>query len=219
MDLHLKPPIFLYLLIPVMLLSACVAPVNSAFESAKMLKKGEVEVQGNSSAYLNTEPHVYDLQNVNNNFGAAITVGVSEKYNAKLRYEALVLTTNQYQVLDTSFTIPRVFNYVELGNKISLVKDKLAINIPLGFYIVGEGVTMLLKPRLLITISNSQYFELNIIPRAHIGITDDLTVFPSLNIGLGLSKDLNKWAFRPEVGWDGHFTAGIGFSYFIKRKT
>lgn len=198
-------------------LYGCIAPVNSAFESARMLNKGDFEIQGNSSVYLNSEPYVNDFSNINNNFGGALTIGVSRKYNLKLRYEGIIVIDNFYQFFDNTITTPKIVNFVEIGNKINIIDQKVAFSIPLGLYIAGGDVAVMLKPRVIFSPYSSQHFQLNIIPRMHIGVGSSIQVFPAINIGLGLSQNLNKWAIRPEIGYDGHFTGGIGYSYFFSR--
>jgi hypothetical protein len=37
-------------------------------------------------------------------------------------------------------------------------------------------------------------------------------LYPGFNVGLGLSNNLDQWAIRPEIGWDGFFSYGIALS-------
>jgi hypothetical protein len=34
----------------------------------------------------------------------------------------------------------------------------------------------------------------------------------------GLSSNLDKWAFRPEIGYDGCFSFGLGLDYHLNTK-
>ena len=34
---------------------------------------------------------------------------------------------------------------------------------------------------------------------------------------LGLSSNLDKWAFRPEIGYDGFFSFGFGINAYMKK--
>jgi hypothetical protein len=83
----------------VFIIKSCIIPVNLSFDSAKMIKKGDVEFQGNSSYYAEDEQY---------NFGAKVGLGVSDKYNVKIRYEA--------------FTSASTYDgsYIEVENKIKL---------------------------------------------------------------------------------------------------
>jgi hypothetical protein len=36
---------------------------------------------------------------------------------------------------------------------------------------------------------------------------------PGISLGFGVSSDLDRWAFRPEVGWDGFLAFGAALNY------
>ena len=52
----------------------------------------------------------------------------------------------------------------------------------------------------------------------HVFIGDGVGILPAINLGLGLSSNLDKWAIRPEIGYDRYFTFGVGVNYNIKPK-
>ena len=94
-----------YTLLPVTLLclwliGGCVsmAPVNSSFESAKTLGKGNVELMGSYSAYkMRYEDYDYVSDSydkvsakVNDNFGFRLGYGVSDRVDFKIRYERMI---------------------------------------------------------------------------------------------------------------------------------
>ena len=62
--------------------SQCVVPLNTSFESAKMLDKGEVEFMGSYAHYS----FASDGENeaTNNNVSARIGIGISKLISAKL---------------------------------------------------------------------------------------------------------------------------------------
>lgn len=49
-------------------------------------------------------------------------------------------------------------------------------------------------------------------------IGDGASLLPAVSLGLGLSKDLRKWAIRPEIGYDQFFAFGVGFNYYFRRR-
>jgi len=206
---------FKYLILPILLISislftGCFAPVNSTFESAKLLKNNDIELQGSYSGYYGGNEFI----NINNNFGFGIAYGVSDNYNLKLRYERIVIN-HPFELFGDEIDIGGV-HFLELSNKFSLVEDNIAIAVPFSLYLFDdEGGFLMFDPRLFFTIGNSNTFEFNIIPKAHIIFGGGFGFMPGLNLGIGLSSDLRKWAIRPEVGFDGYFTFGIGLSYYI----
>jgi hypothetical protein len=44
-----------------------------------------------------------------------------------------------------------------------------------------------------------------------------LEIENKISLGLGLSTDLDKWVVRPEVGYDGYFSIGIGAGIYPSR--
>lgn len=212
-----------------LLLSGCVVvPVNLSYESARMLDKGQIQLQGSYSRY-NT---VKDTSaNLCNNFGFAAAYGVSEKYSIGVRYEHLDMTPAFGDVFDSEdtedFSQILKMNYIEVNNRIRLKEDFIAIGIPVGMYIVNDVIDteenfnswgyFFIDPRIYFTFfAKSDIFELSIVPKVHI-IAGFLgaQVIPGISLGIGLSSDLNKWAIRPEIGYDKYLSFGVGVNFNI----
>lgn len=204
------------------LVSGCFAPLNSLYDNAKLLEKGEVRLQGNYSKYYGNT-FSWDkgmgegLVNLNNNLGLSLGYGFSEKFNLSFRYEHLNVN-NSFELFGVKDTTLFKINYFEAGSKINLKKDKLALGIPVGFYLSEGFLTAVLDPRLFVTFRNNEKFEINIIPKAHIFIGDGVSFIPGLSLGLGLSNNLDNWAIRPEIGVDGNVYFGVGMNINIKKK-
>ena len=192
------------------LLTGCFAPINSTFESAKMLDKGQIGLQCNYSKYYG-EFFEGNSKNLNNNFGFGIGYGISNQFNMKFRYER-ISTKTTIEIFDEEFSI----NYIELSNKFQVKQDKMSLSIPLGIYLFGGEPLILLDPRFFFTLRGNEKFELNLIPKIHIFIGDGINFRPGINLGLGFSSNLNEWAIRPEIGFDGYFTIGVGVNYYLK---
>jgi len=45
-----------------------------------------------------------------------------------------------------------------------------------------------------------------------------LGILPGFSFNIGLSEDLDKWAIRPEIGYDGYFNFGIGANVNFGKK-
>jgi hypothetical protein len=112
------------------------------------------------------------------------------------------------------------WHYAEISAKFSFIKDKLAFSAPLGFYFFSGGYTLyVFDPRLIYTYRANDNFSLSIIPKGHIFFGGGgAALMPGLTLGFGLSSDLDQWAIRPEVGYDGYVYAGAGFCYFFNNK-
>jgi hypothetical protein len=202
----------------------CFAPVNLVYEDARMLGKGEVELLGSYSRYAG---QVDDggLLLYNFNLGIQAGLGLAEVWDLKLDYEHLRLTT-AYDVANTRLvrwdeTSP--MHYLEIENKISLYRDHVALGIPLGYYLLladeeeVEGM-FILDPRVYLTYTNPKHtISVNLVPKIHLWLEKDPFLFPGISLGLGLSTDLDKWVVRPEVGYDGYFSIGIGAGIYPSR--
>ncbi|MFT5998426.1 MAG: hypothetical protein ACI81P_000879 [Neolewinella sp.] len=197
------------------LFTGCFAPINSTFESAKLLDKGGIEVQGSYSKYYGASFDDED-SNTNNNVGFAVGYGVSDKFNVKLRYERINVTSSEglFDIETDAYGL----NYFELSNKFSLKQDKIAVSIPLGVYIYEGEAAYSLDPRLFFTFGKSQTFEFNVVPKMHLVFGDEFEATPGINLGFGISKNLKEWAIRPEIGFDGYGTIGIGLNYYFQPK-
>lgn len=212
-----------------LLLSGCVVvPVNLSYESARMLDKGQIQLQGSYSRYNAVKD---TSANLCNNFGFAANYGVSEKYSIGLRYEHLDMTPAFGDIFDSEdtedFAQILKMNYFEINNRIRIKEDFIAIGIPVGMYIINDITEtaedfnswgyFFIDPRIYFTFfAKSDIFELSIVPKVHI-IAGFLgaQVIPGISLGIGLSSDLNKWAIRPEIGYDKYLSFGVGVNFNI----
>ena len=214
MKTNICKPVVLGLILSFLLNNAC-APLNSSFESARTLKKGEVELMGNYSKYKFVEDG--ESEDTNDNFGLRIGYGVTDNFDVKLRYERL------------SPELGTDANYLAVAPKFGLKKDYIAFTIPVGAYFIkteGESESeFFTSPKLLFTYLVSKKFEATFASKADIFFEEDADMLLGFNLGLGFSNDLNRWAIRPEVGMminpgeEGSvWTFGVGINYNIKSK-
>lgn len=201
----------------IILSAGCFTPINTTFDSAKLLTKGEVEIQGNGSLYrfgsLIDNPSI----GTNKNLGLSIGYGISDRINVKLRYEYL-RSGFSMNLFDEEITLGDI-HYLELGGKIPLVKNKLALTVPLGVYFNQNGSFYCIDPRLTYTYRLNKIFEASVIPKTHLLFAEDeFLAMPGINIGLGISSNLDKWAIRPEFGYDFNLVFGVGLTYYFKPR-
>lgn len=214
----MKKIVFFSFLITI-LVSGCFAPLNSVFDNATLPLKNELRISGSYSRYYDTDNDENSIIHLNNNQGFAITYGFTDRFNMSFRYEHLNLKY-QYESesgwFDFDLSGDKV-NYFGIASKIKLKKDKIALGIPVGIYFFEGDHIVMLDPMLYTTFRISDKFEFNIIPKTHIGFGDNISFAPGASLGLGVSSNLNRWAFRPEIGYDGYLYFGVGMNVNFKR--
>lgn len=203
--------IFILIFLPVFA-GGCL-PVNSSFESARMLQPGQFQAGGNFSRYFyeeKDEKKVFKFSSSNNNYTAAAGYGISDKWNVKLRYD----------YIDFPGTgLP--YNYFGITPKYSLIQNKLAAELSTGMYAAhGDAPTYVTSPELLVTISQTNTFETTFTGKADFYWLKNQSIPLGFTFGFGFSSNLDKWAVRPETGvmfspgkTGVSFTWGIGFQY------
>ncbi len=175
---------------------ASVAPVNTSFESARTLSKGQIECMGNYSAYYyNTSSD--GTENINNNFGLRIGYGFTDKFDLKLRYEHL---NPAQESNDININI----NYFSISPRFSLKKDRIAGALGLGKYFYSTNnessvSSTVISPRIAFGNSSGKTFDITLTTKLDI-FPDDHETLWGVNVGCGFSSDLDKWAIRPEIG-------------------
>ena len=179
-------------------LAGC-APVFSDLQSAKLVGRDQVEVTPGYTGVFSEGEHVQD------EFGLQFATGLADRVDLRVRY-----------------THVEGVNVVGLGPKVSLLKDRIAVAVPVGFAFgsdVQSSKTWQIHPTLLLTAPVDRHVELNVSGKVLVPFSDsDTTV--AFNVGLGLGN-LERWAIRPEFGMlfdpgqSGHYTQfSIGFTYF-----
>lgn len=204
----LKIPILGFLL---PLFAACV-PVNSCFESARMLHPGQSELRGSCSDYY-TGNGGGDKQLTNRNYGFGYAYGVSKRFNLRFRTEIMQFPEQK----------GKSFYYYDIAGKWSLLYNRIAVEVPLGIYSTGDEIpALVLSPRLFFTPVSGQYFEATLSVKTDFFFLPDVGMPFGFVFGLGISNDLDRWALRPEFGIGSgigensiSITGGIGFNYNI----
>lgn len=198
------------------LLNSCVSmsPVNSSYESAKTLNKGQLELAGNYSSYslrYEDENEQKEMSKVNKNYGFRIGYGISPRFDLKFRYERLVpLLQSDKEQLNGA-------NYFALTPRYAILMNHIAGALDVGVYSYylkednQSDVMFFFTPRLAFTYPSGKHFDLTLNAKVDIMPTASLT-FLGLNLGCGISSDLNKWALRPEIGFINDFNGTTWFN-------
>lgn len=212
----MKNQIFTYVFLFTMIIflgTACFAPVNSSYESARTLGKGNIEASGMYSHYIAAADG--ETENSNDNFGLRLGYGIGEKFDASL----------QYLHLNTALDEEGAFNgnYFSLAFKYGLLQNYIAVSLPISAYLYNSESTFAISPKLLFSYPFNDKFETTFASKIDFYLEEDSDAAVGLNLGFGLSKDLNKWAIRPEAGYifdpgeeGGYWSFGVGFNYYIQ---
>ena len=197
--------------------AGCVTPFSD-FQSARTLAPGEFQLTPSFGHVQQTGDGSDQLTQTEVGFQAA--AGLSDRVELRAKYYSVRLTDSE----GTSS-----INVFGAGPKFALVPDQVALFVPLGVAFGSEiesAESLQIQPTLLFTIPLSDQVELNPSAKAHIWLnTDDDDADPafSLNLGAAFSKDLSRWAVRPEVGLQfgnlaEFFHFGVGFSATIGER-
>jgi hypothetical protein len=194
--------------------SVACAPVFSDFQSAKLVGRDRVEVTPSASTVSVSGS---DGGHVQDEYGLQVGAGVLDRLDLRARY------------VRVGFNGVGGVNAVAFGPKISLVKDRLALAVPVGFAF-GQDVeiakTWTVHPTLLLTQPVMRRLEANASVKGLIPLSKDGgDTLVAVNFGVGFG-DLERWAIRPEIGFlfdpgeHEHFTQfGLGITLFAgKRK-
>jgi hypothetical protein len=172
-------------------------------------------MQANVSAYK------YPSRNggsTNMNVGGKLGYGITDKHTIKFRYEHLTSPDilGGFDLFGTSTRrIAMEVDFYELENKFRL-KNGHAIGITAAYYSFG---VYSFDPRYYMTFSNDRNtMEISVIPKVHVLVKKKTSYMPGVSLGFGFSNDLDRWAFRPEIGWDGYLSAGAALTINLGKK-
>jgi hypothetical protein len=178
---------------PATLLAGCV-PLLADHQSARVLPRGEMEFTPSFSyvSFSDADGSVH----VQDQYGARLGYGLSKRFDIRAMFEHISMDQDGGG---------SSYNVVGVGAKFGLVPDRVAFYLPIGFA-TGEAVgdvsdTWTVAPTLLATWRASPQFELTPSIKAFYPfVMEDPEWFVGVHFGAGISTDLERWAFRPDVG-------------------
>lgn len=197
-------------------LSAGCAPVFSDLQSARLVEPGQVEVTPAAGRVSFREDGESD--HAQNQFGVHVATGLARSVDLRVRVESVRIPADDTP--DGSVWVAGA------GPKFSLVRDRLAFSLPVGFAF-GEDIevskTWAVHPTLHFTLPAARSVEMNASAKYLIPLHGDGgDNLAAVNLGLGLGPDIRRWAIRPEVGIlfnpgePGYFWhASLGFSVAV----
>ena len=191
------------------------APVFSDLQSARVARPGEVEVTPSASAVHYAEEGTTPIQD---EYGIQVAAGIAHGVELRARYTRVVVPS------DGEFEGGAV-NVLGFGPKASLVKDRLALALPVGFAFGGDiesGDTWTVEPTLLGTVPLVKYLEVTAAAKLVVFVSaENADNLVALNVGLGIGRP-DRFVVRPEIGFlwnpgeEGHFRhLSLGLSFVL----
>jgi len=172
-----------------LLFGGCFLPPAANMQDARLVGKDHVRAAAFWSGLNNAE----EGEKSADEFGILLGAGLSDAAELQLRFERIdfVDEDDGYQ-------------FISLGPKLGLVKDQLAVLIPLGAY-MGTDIdiqdTFQIQPAMIGTIAANESFEVNVSGRVALPFDSDLITWAILGFGFGISSDLDRWAIMPEISY------------------
>jgi hypothetical protein len=196
------------------------APVFSDLQSARLAGPGRVEMTpGATTTHFSDDDESGKVQDELGLQGAA---GIHDRVDLRVRYVRVRTAEVDDDVAGDSVGV----NVVAFGPKVALVKDRLALAIPVGFAFgrdIDSGESWEIHPTLIGTLPIARHIDVVaagkiIYPFA----VEDPETLVAVNLGLGPS---DKCVIRPETGvlWNpggsGHYWhLSLGASYLFGKR-
>jgi hypothetical protein len=181
-------------------LAAC-APPFSELQGARLAGRGTVDVTPMYSlTHFSAEGGGGKAQD---EFGLQAATGVSSRVDLVARYQRISPATSG-DVSGMTMGVPGI-NVFVAGPKVSLVRDRLAVALPLGFAWgtdFGSSETWQARPTILGTVPLAPSLDLDLSGKALIWLSsddDDTDNLLAGTIGLGYRPSA-AWTVRPELG-------------------
>ena len=186
------------LLLIALLIVGCAPITFSNLQSAKMVRKGQLEYTPSFSSSMHT-----------NSFGLQTSYGLNNKYNVRLRLERILIDFDGFESDSSNFIDMSIFNFktnithLSFGIKYQLLKNKSAIYLPISLTKndINSDIIKQIEPTYIHSFTLGKYFEFNPSIKALIPLdSDSKDYLLAYNLGFGISPNLSKWVIRPEVG-------------------
>lgn len=204
----------------------CLPAVSTTFDSARMLEPHALQVGGYGSFYTGqlhrNQGNEWGLRTLN--IGLTTAYGLSEKFNLKARFERTLLKDRaelfDLPILEAGTTVHYAEIALKFGWNMPGTHLRQAVSLPIGNIFYKGGNIWYLTPSAIATYSWKERFEISLNGKLHFWykVSDSISIpWTSFGFGFGFSKDLNRWAIRPEINTDFfNVSLGVGFAYVFE---
>ncbi|HKP98398.1 MAG TPA: hypothetical protein VJ385_21890 [Fibrobacteria bacterium] len=169
--------------------------VYSAFQGARTLDTGRYSISPSASIVSFGDDG--ESSWITTQFGARGAVGLGNRLELQSRYERV-------EPHDDNNSNDWGYNYVDMGFKYGIVKDVLAVGMPVGFMFgehVDEGESWQLHPSLFLTLPAARFLDVNLSTTGLYFLNDSEDNFLwAFNGGLGIRPSDGRFTLMPEMG-------------------
>ncbi|NNE30003.1 MAG: hypothetical protein HKN16_10215 [Saprospiraceae bacterium] len=190
-----------------------------SYENASALKPGQVQVSG---AYGTSDEHRFEDDQFNfvQNYFGRVGVGLKGGFGLYGSYyhkgrrdpDGLWSFSDDYET--------SAYDLYELGFKYTIIEKELALKGGLGMYFVeNDYVAQGLNLQIIYSYRFNPHIDGSLIMHGT-GVYEQngYGLVLGLNAGAGFSTNLERWAIRPEIGFNMRtFTAGIGLEIKLNK--
>jgi hypothetical protein len=172
-----------------LVLAGCVPPF-SELQSARTLSPGRTEITVHGTGVTSRFEGESAAEQME--FGVLAGYGVTDAIELRARYISVSPEDGDQSI-----------NVLGFGPKVRLARDRAALFMPVGFAFGGDvnaSDTFQFHPTLLLTLPVNRHVEINGSTKALVPLSGGSDVLAAVNLGLGLSSNLERWAIRPEFG-------------------
>jgi len=194
-------------LLAITLVTGCAAPFAD-LQGARLAGKGRMQITPSVSTVAGSANG--ESEAIQREYTVQIAGGVAENVELRARYTRVMLAEDSYS--------GGGINVIAAGPKFAIRPGRVAVGLPVGFAFADgmvAGETVQFHPTVFVTVPATQGLEVNVSGKA---LLPEAAL--AVNLGLGLSTNLDRWALRPEIGVlkypgdDGYiWQASIGLSW------
>lgn len=218
--------IFLLYLAAVLLITSCLTAGYTAFESARTLAPGTMEVQGTGTFDIGdlSEPGKTGWGTRSISYGLTAAYGLTREVSLRARIEQFALI-DRAELLDKPLIDQDTrANFGEFQIKYGSGKTRRnalhAIALPVAFLSYPNGSQWKITPTTFSTYTINDRLDITMIGKIHFWINHEAPLpWFSMGLGCGIKNKSMKWTFRPEIYWDIYnFGMGLGAAYNFSPK-
>jgi hypothetical protein len=191
---------------------ACLVPPFSSLQDARLAGRGRVELTPFVTA---VGPLARDSQK---DLGFQLQWGVSRKFDLGFRYEYLFCSS------DGDWGADRISAHaLYAGPKVSLIKNHVALFLPVGFATgggLGSETLWEFQPTVILSTPLSDTIDLSAAAKGLFPLNGGRSTLCAFDLGLGFRSGSGNWNLRPEIGvlfnptgGGGFFQASLGLSH------
>lgn len=172
------------------MMQSCVSSF-SELQGARLVGEGNAEITPYYTTVSGGDQE--DYGGVQNQIGLNMAVGLSSKMDLRMRVENIWLKDDDFS---------NGYAVVGVGPKLSLVENIMSAYLPVG-RALGENTSdsWEIQPTLLLTLpAVENILDINLTPKYIFNLCEDCDDYLAFNLGLAVSNNLSKWAFRAEYG-------------------